>query len=160
MLRHFGVECGPGEDPNTKLAEYRAQQQHVQQTAASAEQLRTSLAGYAGGEVAKLLPEQQAAVKALAGDDPGKQLDAIRVLRPTWGNAPAVPATTPQTAAPAQPAAPTSTATPPAAPPPTTPVLGDHLGTYQRLEQSNPMAARLYYAKNAAAIIQAQKRAS
>jgi len=167
VLRQLGVECGPGEDPVAKLTQFREQQAHVQQRAAAAEKLSSSLAGYAASEMAKLSPERQAAVRSVAGDNPGSQLDVIRAFLPTWLSAPAAAPAAPA-AAPAAPAAapaapppqPPSTALPPQAPPPATPTKVDHLATYERLLKQNPMHAGLYMSQHAAAITAAQRDAA
>lgn len=93
---------------------------------------------HAAKELAKLSPEHQAAVKAIAGDEPGAQLSAIGVLAPTWGKS--APAATP--VAPAPPASGT-------APPPVAPASGsvsppDHAAVHAELTKANPFAAARY----------------
>ena len=65
------------------------------QRAAAAESnskaLSDVVAEYAARQMVGLTPEQKAAVVAVAGEDPAKQLKAISALQPTW----AAPAATP-----------------------------------------------------------------
>lgn len=103
---------------------------------------------HASRQLAVLTMEQQAAVKALAGEDPAMQLRAIDTLRPTWSVAPVVaqpqPAAPPSAApAPAPPAttAPPAAAAPPAAGPSSPP---DHKSEYKALQKTNPVAAAHY----------------
>jgi hypothetical protein len=80
-----------------------------------------------------LTPEQKAAVDALAGDDPAKQLQAITTLAPTWAkNAPPAPPA-PQPGA--------TTAPPAGAPNGNTPPPSDERGQYESARSSNPFAA-------------------
>jgi len=94
------------------------------------------------GEMSVLSDGHQAAVIAVAGDDPEKQLSALRVLRPTWvsdaaqksGAAVAAPATT----------APTVPSPTPGSPP----LTNNHLATYESMEQQNPLMAAQYRLKH------------
>lgn len=52
--------------------------------AARADELEKSFALTVANELSKLDDSQRAAVKAIAGDDPVKQNNAIEALRPTW----------------------------------------------------------------------------
>jgi len=53
------------------------------ESAKTAEQAKI-IAEYAARQMVGLTAEQTAAVKAIAGDDPGKQLSTIAALQPTW----------------------------------------------------------------------------
>jgi hypothetical protein len=141
----------------TKLAE--------RETALSAKdsrnkELEESVKSYAEGQLAGLTEQQKAAVIAVAGTDPPKQLKAIEALRPTWASvAPVVPQQTPNGAAspvaaqpvvpPAKPAS--ATAPAPNAPPPAgAPVVPNHLEVYDKLNNQSspdykPFAAANYY---------------
>src|SRR5882672_11689010 len=62
----------------TELAEKLAK------TTASNEQLNASLKTFASAKMSSLTAEQQAAVKAIAKNDPAAQLETIEALAPTW----------------------------------------------------------------------------
>lgn len=114
-LKRLGVDSE--DEAKAALAAHKAKQEEAKsielkrveaEQALAAERSRaTSLLSVvqsqADAEMAKITPAQQAAVIALAGDDPAKRLSTIIALRPTW-------------AAPVAPAAP-SVAAPPAAAP-------------------------------------------
>src|SRR6185295_12261991 len=110
-----------------RAAELAASLQTTQQTAS---QQAAILTEHASRMLAVLTAEQQAAVKAVAGEDAAKQLQAIGALAPTWNAA--VPAQTLNTAPgrnlPAQ-----GDQSPP-----------DHKATYQSLRSQNPFAAAAY----------------
>jgi hypothetical protein len=85
-----------------------------------------------------LTPEQQAAVKALAKDDPAEQLRTITALQPTWATQVAAPAAKPP-ATPASGTAPSHTA-----PDATVISQSDHKAVHAALLKSNPFAAAQY----------------
>jgi hypothetical protein len=95
---------------------------------------------WAGRQMLGLTTEQQAAVKAIAGDDPAAQLKAITALQPTWNKpAPAAPT------APATPPAPLATTVPAGgAPPAATTSEPNHKATYESMKDVNPFAAAAY----------------
>jgi len=115
-----------------KTAEQRAAElaTSLQSTQATAAQQAQVLADHASRMIAVLTPEQQQAVKAVAGDDPAKQLQAIGALAPTWNSQ--VPPQTLNTAPPRNMPAPGDQSPP------------DHRSTYQSLRQTNPFAAAAY----------------
>ncbi len=111
---------------------------------AEAERLRVITAEFAGRQMIGLTAVQQAAVKAIAGDDAAAQLKAITALTPTW-------AATGQIApvgAPAAPAAPTppasGTAPPPTAPGGTSISQQSPQETHASLLKTNPFEAANY----------------
>jgi hypothetical protein len=149
----------------TKLKELedaqKTEQQKLEEKAAEAVKLKDQLAGYAEGQMKGLTPEQQAAVKAAAGDEPGRQLQVIEALRPTWAAPPAAP--------PADPAAPANPGTPPAARPPVAPATTthtqpapggtaapaeSHLARLEAIQAHNPVEAAIYREEHSAAIAQ------
>jgi hypothetical protein len=94
-----------------------------------------------------LTAEQQAAVKALAGDDPAKQLATIGALVPTWAKADGDAASkAAATAAAAAAAKATTASTAPAggAPNGATPVPTSPRGVYESQRNTNPFAAALF----------------
>ena len=94
----------------------------------------------AAHELSTLTPDQQTAVRGVAGDDTAAQLRTIAALKPTWvATAPSAP--------PAPPPIPPPAGGPPAPPPPAPPGGSqpvDHKATYERLKTENPYQARLY----------------
>jgi hypothetical protein len=129
-----------------KAAEERAR---LVTEAEKAKGLAAVVTEHAGRQLSVLTAEQQAAVKAIAGDDAAAQLRAIDALRPTW----ATSIETPKPAAP-PPAAPTGPSGPGAgAPPASTPTQVDHETEYQRLMAINPIHAARYMAANLAAFL-------
>jgi hypothetical protein len=88
------------------------------------ESARATFATIAADQMSGLTDVQQAAVKALAGDDPALQINAIKALRPSWGAPATVTATlpAPTTTAPASPAGTGTPATPTAPAPLPAPV--------------------------------------
>jgi hypothetical protein len=171
----------------TKLKELedsqKTEQQKLEEQAAEGAKLKEQLAGYASTQMATLTPEQQKAVKDVAGTDPGRQLDAIESLRPTWGAPPAAAAAAdPATAAaagsqPGQPAAKPAPARPPVAPVTTTHTqpapdgsaapaeshlaraapAESHLARYEAIKEHNPVEAGIYRRQHSAAIAQERK---
>lgn len=122
-----------------KSIEQRALEAEQRATAALSEsdRLRAVATEQAARMLVVLTPEQQDAVKAIAGDDPALQLRAIGALGPTW----AAERRAAQPATPQTPAATTTT-------PPTAPASGgtaappDHRSAYA--QQSNPFARAAY----------------
>jgi hypothetical protein len=122
----------------------------------SAAALAKDVATYADAELARLTPEQVAAVKAIAGDDKGRTLSTIATLRPTWGagvlsqtQTSGSPGTTVQTHPIAQPA---STTTNGAPPPAGAAGVVDHKATYESMQQTNPFEASRYLLQHHEAI--------
>lgn len=110
--------------------------------------LEQSVNLYATRELSALTETQQAAVKALAGDDPARVLTTIEQLRPTWAALPV---------APVAPVPPVTTA-PPHGPPSsghTSPV--DYRAEYTRLKSINPFAAADLLARHSAEIFAANQ---
>jgi hypothetical protein len=126
-----------------KTAETRAIE--LSQTAASEKARADGLFAIATEHAARMMfgltPEQQAAVHAVAGDDPAQQLRTIGALSPTWAKpAPAAPVTTP--------AAPVTTAPAGGAPSGTLPAPTDARGVYEATRSQNPFAAAMLGAAN------------
>lgn len=122
-----------------KLAEQTAQ---FTTTKAEAEQLRAVVALQANAQLSTLTAEQQAAVKAIAGDDPASQLRAVVALAPTWA---AKVSTEPAP----KPVTPPATTTPaPSAPAGATTSPTDHKAVFKQLESTNPFAAAQYAQKH------------
>lgn len=135
-------------------------------------ELEESVKSYADMQLAGLTEAQKAAVVKVAGNDPPKQLKAIEALRPTWEIvappqvAPIVDGVSPTNqsqagppATPPKPAAPTGPAA--IAPPPAgTPVVANHLETYEQLQKLSPFDAATYYQANYAAINAARSQRS
>lgn len=144
----------------------KTEAEKLQERAARAEQLEQQLATYATAQMSALTAEQQAAVKAVAGEEPGRQLQAIEALRPTWGQptaatlpapagqSPAAPAGTPPARPPVAPATTTHGA---GAPPSGAPPPEDPAAHFDWLQQYNPMAAAAHWQQNEAAILQARQ---
>lgn len=98
-----------------------------------AERLAAVTREHAARMLGVLTPEQQKAVKDVAGEDPAKQLQAITALGPTW--------------AAAEVAKPVNTA--PIGGPPSDPTSPpDHRSQFQSLKATNPFAAAAYGLKN------------
>ncbi len=115
--------------------------------------LSAAVKAQADAAIKDLKPEQLAAVQAVAGDDPAKQLTAIAALRPTWAT-PIVPAPTTQQA----PTAPTNTAPPRSAPTQAAAETVDHAARYGALKQDNPFAAAQYRHANERALADAEDK--
>jgi hypothetical protein len=102
-----------------------------------------ALKAYATSQLAGLSDAQKAAVAAVAGDDPAKQLKTIEALRPTWAGV----------AAPAAPAS-TETKTADTAPGRMMPKEGggtspaDPKAVYAELKKTNPILAARYASEN------------
>lgn len=112
--------------------------------------LLASVTAFATAQMGALTEAQKAAVVAIAGDDPSRQVTTIEALRPTWA-AQAAPTVTPATApaapttAPAPSPAPTDTAPAPSAPSPTNAVSQpNHKAVYAELRKTNPVVAANY----------------
>lgn len=133
-------------------------------------------------ELGLLSEDQRAAVLAIAGEHPAKQLKTIETLRPTWQSieqsrkaaeeaaaeakritdaaaavAAAEAAKLPSAKAPI--AAPATTAPTATAPVPTPPATTNHLAVYEHHQKTNPVRAANYYATNFVAIEAARKTA-
>lgn len=128
------------EDAQKSEAEKRA----AAESALQAEQTKSKQAYEALGVLAKsqmdaLSDAQRAAVTALAGDDPAKQITSIAALKPTWAGAAAATATATETTKTADTAhgrtAPKDGAN--ESPP-------DHKAIHASLLESNPIAAARY----------------
>jgi hypothetical protein len=170
VLSRHGVESE--EQLKAKLARLqeledgqKSEQEKLQAKATRAEELEQQLATYAAGQMGALTAEQQAAVKAVAGDDAGRQLSAIDALRPTWaqpaqgdgaaGQQAGQPGAQPAAKPPVAPATTTHTgATPPAgaAPP------EDLAAKDERLRKTNPMEWAKHYTANGPAIEHARRQ--
>jgi hypothetical protein len=106
-----------------------------------AERLRVVTAEWAGRQMMGLTAEQQAAVKAIAGDDAAAQLKAITALTPTWGKAAPLPGSAPVAPPAAPPTPATGTAPPPTAPGSTTISQQSPREVHAALAKNNPFAA-------------------
>ncbi len=135
--------------------------------------LASALGEHAKEAMRGLTTEQRAAVKALAPEDPARQLEVIRALKSTWA-APVVevppvveaapkpveaPAPPPAAQVPPKPAGPTkvppaATTVPPAGAPPagSVPPQVDHVLVMETLDAINPVRAAAYYEKHKPAI--------
>jgi hypothetical protein len=116
-----------------KTAEQKAAELAGQHAAekARADSLLAIATEHAARMMVGLTPEQQAAVKGIAGDDPGKQLQTIHALAPTWAKGAVPVVTDPKITTAPSGGAPTGVV-----PPPT-----DARGTYEALRKQNPVAA-------------------
>lgn len=114
---------------------------------------KATFARIATGQMVQLSEAQQAAVKAVAGDDPARQLDVIEALRPTWAAATTPvppPAGTPPGREPLP--LPASTSAAGGSPPPANPGAVDHKAIYAELREKNPMLAAQYALRHEGAI--------
>jgi hypothetical protein len=114
----------------------KAERKAKEAAEAEVAQLKTKVAAiktFADITMAGLTPEQQAQVKAAAGDDPSEQLKIVALLQPTFTKAASTKETPPVQAAPV----PAGTA-PPAGPAPT--VTGDALPMLEQWKQINALA--------------------
>ena len=101
-------------------------------TKAEKEAMAQTLGVYAKSQMGALTEAQRAAVTALAGDDPVKQIQTIDALRSTWAGA--VPAPVKDTApAPSAPKDTGSTSAP-----------TDKMAFYEELAKTNPVVAARY----------------
>jgi hypothetical protein len=108
-------------------------------TETEAERLRGITKEWAARQMMGLTPEQQAAVKVIAGDDAAEQLKAITALTPTWAKATGAAATPPL------PTPATGTAPPPNAPAGTQSTSQpNHKEVHAALLKTNPFAAADY----------------
>lgn len=127
----------------------------LSRTESELERERKVTAEWAGRQMLGLTAEQQAAVKAIAGDNPTEQLRTITALAPTWaknGQAPPL--------APTPPAPPASgTAPPPNAPPGTQQVSQpNHQEVHATLLKRDPFAAANYALEHLAEVFPEQPR--
>jgi len=127
----------------TELAEKLAK------TTASNEQLNASLKTFASAKMSSLTAEQQAAVKAIAKNDPAAQLETIEALAPTWvqQSATSTPAVKPVVKTVV---ANTSSSTPAPAAVTSGPV--DKKAEFDRLNAMNPIAAGRFLLQHRAEI--------
>lgn len=155
VLRDLGVE--DVEAAKAALAELAAKREGEKSAAQRAAELdaalkaeretvgamRDALNAFASGAMAALSEAQRAAVTAVAGDDPAKQVRTIEAMRPTWAASAAAPE------APAPPSPPADTAPARGAPsdgggvsPP------DTRAVYDELRKTNPIIAARYAQAN------------
>lgn len=120
-----------------KTAEQRAIEAETARQAAESEAARHKAATteYAARMIAGLTPEQVEAVKAVAGDDPAKQITTITAMQKTWSTQQTTTTTT------TTPAPGTTTAPPPNAPNGVVPQPGNDRSQYEQLANQNPFAA-------------------
>jgi hypothetical protein len=124
----------------TRAAELAA---NVTTEKARADGLLAIAADHAARVLGALTPDQQAAVKRIAGDDPAQQLKTVDALAPTWAAAPiAAPVAAPVAKPPLPPPASTSAAG--GAPAPATGAAPNHKAVLAELEKTNPIAAASY----------------
>lgn len=138
--------------------------------AGEAKTLREKLTARADAELAALPEAARERVKALAGDDPVKLLDAIDLARAMSGGSQQQQSTTGQQGASSAPAgAPAQGGKPPVPPaanttgaaggPPSAPGSPtDHLAVWRDMQGKNPLAAAHYYLANQAAIVEQQQK--
>jgi hypothetical protein len=105
---------------------------------ARADSLQAIATEHAARMMVGLTPEQQAAVHAVAGDDPAKQLQTIGALAPTW-----VKPAAPVAPAPVVPAPAVTTAPAGGAPSGVLPAPTDARGIYEATRSKNPFAAAI-----------------
>ena len=118
-------------EANKTAAEKAAElQQQLNASKTEAERLTATTREYAARMLGVLTAEQQAAVKAIAGEDAAKQLQAISALGPTWAKQ--------------EPAKPVNTA--PVGGPPSDPTSPpDHRSHYESLKSTgNPFERAAY----------------
>jgi hypothetical protein len=135
------------EAEQTELERLQTENKTLRTAVADREALHGTVAARAAVEIAALAEPQQAAVRAVAGDDPQAQLTTIEAMRPTWAATAAAPVPAPASttaAAPAPAEAPAGAST-------------NHLATYEALQTSNPMQAAYYRLQHGEAIAKAQK---
>lgn len=159
VLKELGVENI--DDAKKAFAELKAKQDAARSDAEKAADFKTkfeaqqaenkkladAVAEYAGRQMLGLSPEQQAAVKAIAGDDAAQQIKAITALAPTWAAKRAADsATALQTSGTAvpPPVVPATTSPAPSAPSGTVTSPPDHRAVYVELRSTNPFAAAAY----------------
>ena len=121
-----------------KTAEQRATETAARLTKAEETLLaqHKAMTGFAASQMGALTPEQQAAVKAVAGEDAGMQLSAITALRPTWSAA--------QVAALAAAGAAATTAPAAGAPNGAAPAPQNARAVYEQMRVTNPFAAAAF----------------
>jgi hypothetical protein len=163
QLKELGI-ADPGKAKATLAAAYAAEEANknaetraaelaasLKTTQTAAEQQLAIIKEHAARMIGVLTAEEQKAVRDIAGDDPGKQLQTIHALQPIWAKAHAQPTTPGMNGIP--PAPPANTAPPPNAP---TGAQGnsptDHRAVYQQASQQNPFAAAAYGMKHAVEI--------
>lgn len=158
LLKELGID--DPEDAKAALKAYREEQDRaksevqkltersisLEAKAKRADELEEAVRASAAAELATLTEEQRAAVADIAGDDPAKQLRAIKRLAPTWASAtpPAPPpAPQPQNTAPPRdaPDGDSGTQSPP-----------DHKARYAQLRRENPVLAAYYLQQHEAQI--------
>lgn len=117
-------------EANKTAAEKAAElQQQLNASKSEAERLGATTKEFAARMMMALTAEQQAAVKAVAGEDSAKQLQTITAMAPTWAKQ--------------EPAKPVNTA--PVGGPPSDPTSPpDHRSTYHSLKSTNPFAAAVH----------------
>jgi hypothetical protein len=125
-----------------KTAEQRATEEKARADSLDAQVAKITLRDteVAARMMVGLSPEQIAAVKGSAGDNPSEQIRMIYLLTPTWAKD-APPATA---APPTAPTAPSTTAPPPGAPNGTAPPPGSARGTYEGIRERNPFEAAAF----------------
>jgi hypothetical protein len=139
------------DDKKTELEKKEERIKALEPSAAEATRLKEMAARLATGALSLLTAEQQAAVKALAGDDAARQLETIEALRPTWGTAAAAAAAAPAAGAAAAGTAaakPATTAPPAGAPAGTSPAAPHARTVWETTRAQNPFAAAAFGAAN------------
>ena len=119
----------------TRATELKAKADQLE--AQSSSQLKV-ISEYAARQMIGLTAEQQAAVKAVAGDDPGQQLHAIQALAPTWAKAQEEQKVDLVS----------NTAPKPNAPPDGKQSAPNARDTYETMKRTNPFAAAAYAEAN------------
>lgn len=110
----------------------------------SAGAMRDALTAFASGAMSALTEAQRAAVTAVAGDDPAKQVRTIEAMRPTWAasaQAPPLPAAAPPAPADTAPARSAPSDSGSVSPP-------DTRAVYEELRKTNPIIAARFAQAN------------
>lgn len=137
------VEAAKAADEANKSSADKAAEATAKLAAVEAEKaaLAEALGVHAQSVLSGLTAEQQAAVKAIAGDNAAAQIKAVAALTPTWAKA--APA-----AAPTAPAPPADTAPPATAPNGTVVSPPDPQAVHAELLKTNPIVAARYAEAN------------
>lgn len=155
------------DEKRTDLEKRDARIKDLEPKAARASELEAIVKAVAEEQAAGLTDAMRAAVDQLAGEDPARRIAAIKAFRGALPAAPLAASAPPPVAPAAQPKPPIqpgANTAPPPAPSPSGVVSPhvDYLATWNALKErpDGGYSAGLFYSKNAAAIIAAQKARS
>jgi hypothetical protein len=143
------------DDKKSEIQRVQDQLKALEPEAEKAKRLETTVTAYAAREMGALTEAQKTTIIGLAGEDPAKQLETIEKLKAGGLLAAPPPAPAATTAAPAgkqSVPAPVSTTGAGGAPTPASPTSPDHKAVYEKLRDTNPMAAAHYALRNEKAI--------